>query len=141
MSLRIRPIYWANGIRKRRWQAAFTFAEVLAALVFMAIVIPVAMEGVQLANRAGVMALRKGIAMQLANAQMQEFFVNNNWQNSGQNGSFAGAAWRDYHWRLLSQPWIVEPQMRLITLEVYYLVQNKEYQVNLSTLVQLPTQQ
>ena len=56
----------ANGIRNARKIAAFTFAEVLAALLFMAIVIPVAMQGVQVANRAGVAAQRKTVAIQLA---------------------------------------------------------------------------
>ena len=37
-----------------RRQAAFTLVEVLAALTFMAIVVPVAIQGVRVANRAGV---------------------------------------------------------------------------------------
>ena len=39
--------------------AGFTLAEVLAALVFMAILIPVALEGLSIASRAGEVAARK----------------------------------------------------------------------------------
>src|SRR5947209_1287554 len=108
MRLHTRPTCGAPGTHKRRFLAAFTFAEVLAALVFMAIVIPVAMQGIQIANRAGVVAQRKGIAVQLANSQLQELFTNNNWQNSGSSGNF-GADWRDYRWRLTNQAWTKDP--------------------------------
>ena len=42
--------------------AAFTLAEVLAALLFMAIVIPAAVEGLHIASLAGTVAARKGEA-------------------------------------------------------------------------------
>ena len=38
---------------------AFTLAEVLAALMFMAIVIPVAVQGLRVSSRAGALAERK----------------------------------------------------------------------------------
>src|SRR2546427_2640107 len=40
-------------IDRRKHAGAFTLAEVLAALAFMAIVIPVAVNGLRVANRAG----------------------------------------------------------------------------------------
>src|SRR5262245_13838541 len=45
---------------------AFTLAEVLAAMVFMAILIPVAMEGLSIATRAGEVAARKSEAALVA---------------------------------------------------------------------------
>ena len=47
---------------KRRIRAGFTLVEVLAALLFMAILIPVAMRAVQIANRAGQVGDRKAVA-------------------------------------------------------------------------------
>ena len=44
-------------------QAGFTLAEVLAALVFMAIVIPAAVHGLRLAGMAGEVAQRKTVAV------------------------------------------------------------------------------
>jgi len=46
--------------------SAFTLAEVLAALMFMAIVIPVALEGMHVAALAGAVAQRKGEAARVA---------------------------------------------------------------------------
>ncbi len=152
MKLRTRPTSGVNGIPKRRWQAAFTFAEVLAAMVFMAIVIPVAMRGVQIANRAGVAAQRKTLATQLANWQLEEWMGTTNWVNSTAGGTFDRTwlntgqvpipvkMWGDYRWRLLNQPWSESAGMRLLTVEVTYLVQNQEFTVRLSTVAQDPNQ-
>ena len=51
---------------------AFTLAEVLAALVFMAIVIPVAMQGLHIAGRAGAVAERKREAVRVAERVLNE---------------------------------------------------------------------
>ena len=46
----------------RRARAAFTLVEVLAALTLMAIVIPVAVDAMRLANLAGQVGQRKAVA-------------------------------------------------------------------------------
>src|SRR6187401_1688498 len=46
----------------KRVRAAFTLVEVLAALAFMAIVIPVAVDGLRVANLAGQVGQRKAVA-------------------------------------------------------------------------------
>ena len=51
--MRFAPEITSRGARSRRSAAGFTLAEVMAALVFMAIVIPVALEGLSIATRAG----------------------------------------------------------------------------------------
>ena len=112
---------------------AFTFADVLAALVFMAIVIPVAMQGLQVANRAGVVAERKSLAVQMADRLLSEAIVTTNWVNSGQTGTLRQNG-REFQWRLLNEPW-TEDAMRLISVEIIYTVQSLEYRVLLSTLV------
>lgn len=120
---------------KGRAQAAFTFAEVLAAMLFMAIVIPVAMQGVQLASRAGIVAHRKSVATRLGDMKLNELMVTGVWSNSAPRGNFDGR-YRDYTWNLRTEQW-TNSAFRLLTLEVDYQVQNKNYSVLLSTLGQL----
>ena len=59
----------------------FTLAETLAAMLFMAIVIPVAVRGVMLANRAGVVAERKRVAAELADRLLVETIVTQQWMD------------------------------------------------------------
>ncbi len=99
----------------------------------MAIVIPVAIDGMRIANRAGVVAQRKGVAVRLADGMLNDLIATGNWQNSSQSGDF-GDRWAGYQWRLLSETW-TEDNMRMLTVEVTYPVQNQEYNVRLSTLL------
>ena len=125
--------------KSRRIQSAFTFAEVLAAMLFMALVIPVAMKGVQLANRAGVVAVRKGIAVHLADQYLTELILTGNWRSLSPSGNF-GREWNGYRWELRQESWREDSAMRQVTLDVYYMVQMQEYNVRLSTLAWDATQ-
>ena len=133
MRLPTRPTCGPAPFAKRLRSSAFTFAEVLAALVFMAIVIPVALQGLQIANRAGVVAERKDTAIQLADRLLNEIVVTTNWSNVGQRGVLRQNG-REFQWRMLNEPW-TETALRLISVEVTYVVQSREYRVLLSTLV------
>src|ERR1700719_883538 len=74
----------------RSLPAGFTLIEMLAAMLFMAIVIPVALQGLRIASRAGTVAGRKGVAVQLAESKLNELIVTGQWHNSGQGGAYAG---------------------------------------------------
>lgn len=118
--------------RQAGWkQAGFTFAEVLAAMVFIAIVIPTALHGIALASRAEVIADRKTNASMLAERMLKEIILLKQWKNGESNGDF-GTEWPDYHWKLFKETWL--DSMRLITIVVYFNVQDREYDVRLSTL-------
>lgn len=117
---------------RHRRQTGFTLAEVLAALVFMSIVVPVALEGLMLANRAAQVAQRKQVATQLAENLLQELVLTDQWQSSGAEGTFP-EPWRNYRWKLSNQAWEYD-SMQLLNLEVLYEVQSREYSVLLSTL-------
>ena len=67
--MKLRRICHSRSGVKRRF-AAFTLAEALAALAFLAIVIPVAIEALHLASLAGVVAQRKVAAAQFADHWM-----------------------------------------------------------------------
>jgi type II secretory pathway pseudopilin PulG len=64
---------------------AFTLVEVMAALVFMAIVIPVAIEGLRIASRAGVVSQRKSVAARIAERLLNEAVLANQWSQSVQS--------------------------------------------------------
>jgi len=135
----------ANRTRNR---AAFTLAEVLAAMLFLAIVIPVAVEALHISSLAGEVAARKGAAMRIADRVLNESLVTTNWTGSAQNGTVAEGA-IDYRWTLSAQSW---PQaqtqspvnsmisMEMLTAQVTFLAQGKDYTVKLSTLANSPNQ-
>ena len=99
----------------------------------MAIVVPVAMEGLQIANRAGVVAHRKAVAIRLAESFLNEITVTEQWEGALQKGTF-GDDYVGYEWRLENESWRGEV-LRLITVEVSYEAQGRQYTERLSTLV------
>ena len=113
--------------------AAFTLAEVLAALVFMAIVIPVAVQGLQVASRAGQVAQRKAIAARVGERVLNEITATHQYGSSSQRGT---AKEGPYEFRYVTrlEPW-ERDAMRLLSVEVTFLAQGQEYVVRLSTLV------
>ena len=113
-------------------QDAFTLAEVLAALLFLAIVIPAAVEAMHVASLAGEVAARKGAAVRVADRILNESLVTTNWSGSVQSGTVSEGA-LDFRWTLTSQNW-PQDSMQMLTAEVKFLAQGKDYSVKLSTL-------
>ncbi|MCP5521829.1 MAG: hypothetical protein H7A46_09815 [Verrucomicrobiales bacterium] len=109
----------------------------LAAMVFLGVLIPVVIEGLGLASRAGEVAERKSIAAQLAANQLNELIVTGEWE-SGQNSGDFGLEWPGYSWQLQSSTWSVDTMTEL-DLIVTYQVQGRDYFVRLATLVDSST--
>ena len=105
-------------------------------MLFMAIVIPAAIQGVALANRAGVVAERKTRAAQLADSYLTELVVTEQWQTMTQSGNFPGVH-SAYRWQLSQRSWEVDPMIYL-ELAVSFTVQGRDYVVRTSTLVEEP---
>ena len=135
--------------RATRHTAAFTLAEVLAAMLFLAIVIPVAVEALHISSLAGEVAARKGAAARIADRVLNESLVTTNWTGSAQNGTVSEGA-IDYRWTLSVQSW---PQaqnsasslnsrisMEMLTAQVTFQAQGKDYSVKLNTLANSPNQ-
>ena len=122
-----------NG-RKR----AFTLAEVLAALLFLAIVIPAVVEALHVSSLAGEVAARKGAAARIADRILNESIVTTNWNSSSQSGTVTEGT-LEFNWTLTSQAW-PRDQMELLTAEVKFPAQGRDYSVSLSTLANLPNQ-
>lgn len=102
-------------------------------MVFMAILIPVVLEAITIANRAGIGAIRMNTASTMGNNLLHELILDNQWQNAGGSGDF-GTEHPGYKWQLNQASW-TEDTMRLLTLEVFYPVQGQERSIVLSTLV------
>ena len=117
--------------------AAFTLAEVLAALLFMAIVIPAAVEGLHIASLAGTVAERKGEAARVARRLLTETQVTTNGNQSGQGGTVTEGQ-RQFRWTMKNDLWNQDPNqnvIRLLSVEVFFTAQNREYSVRMSTLM------
>jgi hypothetical protein len=125
--------------KRRRGRGAFTLAEVLAALLFMAIVIPTAVEALHVASLGGEVAVRKTAAARVADRILNESLVTTNWSNGMQSGTTSEGA-LDYRWTLTSQNWTEDPAMQVLTAEVTFSAQGKDYAVKLSTLATQPSQ-
>jgi hypothetical protein len=117
----------------------------LAALLFLAIVIPTAVEALHVASLAGEVAARKAAAARVADRILNESVVTTNWNGGLQSGTVTEGI-LDFRWKLTSQSWPGDPvlgaqSLQLLTAEVTYSAQGKDYSVQLSTLATSPAQQ
>ncbi len=127
--------------RRTHSRSAFTLAEVMAALVFMAIVIPVALQGLSIASRAGEVAARKSEAALVAERVLNENIVTTNWMQTSQSGTIRQGV-RDFRWTLHNDSWSFDPNltdMRQLTVDVVFVAQGKDYTLHLATLASMPS--
>jgi type II secretory pathway pseudopilin PulG len=112
--------------------SAFTLAEVLAAMMFMAIVIPVAVEALHVASASGEIAVRKTEAARVADRILNENLVTTNW-----NQSISGTITEnglEFRWTLRNEYWSPDPVMHLVTAEVEFSTRGRAYSIRTSTL-------
>lgn len=115
------------------FQRGFTLVEVLAAMLLMAIIIPVAMEGMSVASRAGILGQRKATAMRIAESVLNGLVV----EGETQQGSASGTTVEgeiNYPWTMKSEAW-TEDAMLEMTVTVTFTVQGNNYDVSVSTLI------
>ncbi len=117
----------------RRRHSAFTFIEILAAMVFLAILVPAVVEGITLASRASAHAERGAVAAELAQNKLAELTLNDAWSGGESAGDF-GQDWPGYRWELTQATWDMD-SMTILTLKAFFTVQGREQSVSLSTLV------
>jgi len=124
-----------SGSLRRRALAGFTLAEMLAALAFMSIVIPVAVNAIRVASLAGQVAERRMVAMRIADRVLNEIVVTEQADQGVLSGSIQEGD-RAFDWTMESQQW-TEDYMTLLSVRVVFQVQGQDYDVLLSTLVDL----
>jgi hypothetical protein len=110
--------------------------EVLAALAFMAIVIPVAVAALRVASLSGEVAVRKAEAARVADKVLNEAIVTGNWNQPMQRGTINENG-LEFRWTLRSEA-RTEDAMELLTAEVIFSAQGRDHPVSLSTLVAPP---
>ena len=122
-------------------RSAFTLAEVLAALLFLSIVIPVASQGLRVASMAGEVGQRKMVAARIGNKALNELKVTGQLLNTGQSGVVEDHG-VSYRWAMKNQAWTEDTvsRMTVATVTVSFLAQGNNYEVHLSTLVAPPQQ-
>lgn len=130
--MRFRPTTPPSPAANRR-RAGFTLAEALAALAFLALVIPVAMQAVQVASRAGQVAGWRTSAARVADRMLNELIVTGQWKQASSGGVIEEGV-RQFRWNLENRSWDRD-SLRQLTLRVTYQVQGREQEVRLSTLV------
>jgi len=133
---------------RRTGKLAFTLAEVLAALMLMAIVVPVAIEALHTANLAGEVAQRKAIAARLGDRLLTDNIVAQQWNQTVQNGNESVGPYQ-FNWTIRNDPWnpnttgpagvngstINSAGVHELSVDVNFMAQNKNYSVHLSTLI------
>ena len=101
-SLHAPRVAWANSFARdfaAQRRPAFTLVEVLATLVLIGIIIPVAMRGISVAMSTATTARRTSEAASLAQAKLNELVATGEWQFGAASGDF-GANWLDYRWTM-----------------------------------------
>ncbi len=120
-----------------RTAGGFTFVEILAALMFLAILVPAVVGGLSLSNRLSVFSERSAVANELAENKMNEMLLDDAWASSGATRGDFGAEWPGYRWEMNQTGWKGDTSnpMTELSMEVFFPVQGKEHNVRLATLV------
>ena len=119
--------------RAGRRSRGFTLIEVLATIVLMGIVLPVAMHGVSLCMRAAQASRQRTEAAGLAEAKLNELVATGDWQYGMLSGDF-GEAWPEYRWNGAANEWN-DPTLQELSVRVSWTTRGEERDVTLTTLV------
>lgn len=117
---------------RRRRAGGFTFVELLATVVLIAIIMPVAMQTISLCTRLGGLSRKEIEAASLARVQLTELTASDDWQSSGKAGDF-GSDWPGYRWNAEVSNW-TDSIVSQIDLTVHWQSQGLERSVTLTTL-------
>jgi general secretion pathway protein I len=128
-----------NGSYSRRpivRRGGFTLIEVLAAMLLIAIVLPIVMQGITAAAGASGTTRRRTEASGLAESKLGELIATSEWQGGVLQGDFS-PDWPDYHWQATVNAWADDTTnsgLQQIDLKVFWKVDNREDSVTVTTL-------
>lgn len=111
----------------------FTFIELLATVVLIGIIMPVAMHSIALCASLGGQARRQIEAASLARTRLTELTASDDWKTSQKAGDF-GDDWPGYRWTAEVSSWS-DSTMSQLDVTVFWQARGKERSVTLSTLV------
>jgi len=123
------------GGSPRLRRGAFTLIEVLAAMLMMAIIVPVALEGMSVVSRAAVLGQHKAAAMRVAERVLDEQLAV---IAQGQPIPATGSGTESdgdtaYPWTMQTENWS-QDSMTQMTVHITFVVQGNSYEMTLSTL-------
>jgi len=125
--------YQDRTVEGRHRFGGFTFIELLATVVFIGIIMPVAMRSISLCTRMGGQSRRQMEAASLARTKLTELTSSEDWKTSEKSGDF-GTDWPGYRWTAEVSNW-TDSTVSQIDLTVVWQSQGQERSVTLSTLV------
>jgi prepilin-type N-terminal cleavage/methylation domain-containing protein len=120
-------------MKRARWTSGFTLVEVLAAIVLIGIVLPVAMEGISLAAAVASTARHKAEAAVLVRSKLDELLATREWQSGSLSGDF-GEDHPEYRWQAELTAWQTTTLQQL-DIHVFWDSCGREQSVTVSTLV------
>jgi len=124
----------SRGTTSVRRGGGFTLVEVLATLVLIGIVIPVALKGVSVAVNSASHAKRQAEAATLAESKLSEMVAQGDWSMGAGSGDF-GTDYPGYTWTC--QTATPDPNVNVteVTVSVVWKERGQDRQLNMSTLV------
>ena len=111
----------------------FTLVEVLATLTLLAIILPVAMEGISLSTKTAALAKQQMEAATLAATKLAELSATEAWQNRTLSGDF-GQEWPQYRWSAEVQDW-EGATVKQVDIHVTWTMRGTERSATLTTLI------
>lgn len=111
----------------------FTFMELLATVVLIAIIMPVAMRSIGLCTRLAGQSRRQMEAVSLAKAKLTELTVGGDWRHGNQQGRF-NSDWLGYEWAATVTNW-TDASVRQIEMTVFWRSMGRQRSVTLTTLI------
>jgi prepilin-type N-terminal cleavage/methylation domain-containing protein len=139
---RLDPSTPANTPRLRKFnlhrtsRRAFTLIEVLAAMLLIAIVLPVVMQGITAGAGSSSTTRRRTEASGLAEAKLGELIATGDWQGGVLSGDFS-PDWSDYKWQATVTAWTQDTtnsNLQEIDLRVFWKADNREDSVTVASL-------
>jgi prepilin-type N-terminal cleavage/methylation domain-containing protein len=119
--------------RTRGHAGGFTFIELLATVVLIAVIMPVAMRSIGLCTRLAGQSRRQVEAASLARAKLTELIVTGDWEKGNKRGDF-DKDWPGYEWSITVSNW-TDTLVRQLDLTVSWRSAGRQRDVTLSTLI------
>lgn len=110
-----------------------TLVEVLASLALLALVVPVAMEALAVASRAGELGQRKAAAMRVGERVLEELLLGGDLP-SGSSGGVAQEGAFEYPWSMRVENW-PEDALQQMTVAVTFTVRGGTHEIQVATLL------
>ena len=120
------------AVRSSRVRRGFTLVEVLATLVLIGIVLPVAMRGLTVALQATANSRNRVEAAQLASAKINELLVGRDVATFNASGDF-GEEWPEYRWDSTGQAG--EWNLYTVTVNVHWTERGQDRSLPLTTWI------